>query len=472
MAAIDLAWEDIKVSFGLEDHRNKNVLKPLSPPTIEFLKNEGLIEGILDYLQAEVEQRLRVDVAPSFWRHFKHGIKETDDEDELSNKFQTAVNDLSFNSLKLLPLVKGMDSLASECNFKVDQYGQTSYQELYWLFLKGTLHSQLPNQDYRKPIRAFYARAFHVFNVRRDSCGVGNMSANSSMEQDDEEEEHMKCEGCKKELPNRCDCNAIMASFHDVNKKLLELKLLERLTGDVVTIIVRQMIEKYVEETTKGSYSASYIKSLSDWLEAVVMMWIRLIYSADTAGVACSEEINLTLESFRQRLSHFLYETYTKARINQLWSIIINFPESQQTVEDLRDCMEMNDLRPVLTQTLKKVFETKLLHLGVNTTDILTAYIQAIKALRVLDPTSVLLEIVCEPVKRYLRSREDTVRCIVQSLIDQDENDLKDELLKNEGLCLDDSYIADDLNDPDELEATWETWTPDPIDADLTTKLR
>ena len=44
--------------------------------------------------------------------------------------------------------------------------------------------------------------------------------------------------------------------------------------------------------------------------------------------------------------------------------------------------------------------------------------------------------------------------------------------MKNEGLCLDDSYIADDLNDPEELESTWETWTPDPIDADPLSKLR
>ena len=44
--------------------------------------------------------------------------------------------------------------------------------------------------------------------------------------------------------------------------------------------------------------------------------------------------------------------------------------------------------------------------------------------------------------------------------------------MKNEGLCLDDSYIADDLNDPEELESTWETWTPDPIDAESSSKLR
>ena len=40
---------------------------------------------------------------------------------------------------------------------------------------------------------------------------------------------------------------------------------------------------------------------------------------------------------------------------------------------------------------------------------------------------------------------------IVQSLIDDNTNELADELTRNEGLCLDDSFMADDLNDPDEL---------------------
>ena len=40
---------------------------------------------------------------------------------------------------------------------------------------------------------------------------------------------------------------------------------------------------------------------------------------------------------------------------------------------------------------------------GVNTSDILTAYIAAIRALRVLDPAGVILELVCHPVRKYLR---------------------------------------------------------------------
>lgn len=41
--------------------------------------------------------------------------------------------------------------------------------------------------------------------------------------------------------------------------------------------------------------------------------------------------------------------------------------------------------------------------IGVNTSDILTAYISAIKALRVLDRSGVVLQVVSEPVCKYLR---------------------------------------------------------------------
>ena len=147
-----------------------------------------------------------------------------------------------------------------------------------------------------------------------------------------------------------------------------------------------------------------------------------------------NDQVNLIKTSnYRQRLAHFLYETYTKARIDQLFNIIIEFPESQPAVEDLKECLEKTDLRSYLTKTLKNELETRLLILGVDTTNILTAYIAAIRALRVLDPSGVLLEIVCEPVRKYLRTRDDTVRCIVQSLIDDNTNELAEELQRNEG---------------------------------------
>ncbi|KAJ8300297.1 hypothetical protein KUTeg_021816, partial [Tegillarca granosa] len=112
---------------------------------------------------------------------------------------------------------------------------------------------------------------------------------------------------------------------------------------------------------------------------------------------------------------------------------------------------------------MKLALETRLLHPGVNTSDILTAYIAAIRALRVLDPAGVILELVCDPVRRYLRSRDDTVRCIVSNLTDDGSNELLDELVKGQPLLLDEGSQNDD-----EIE-DWEKWMPDPVDADPST---
>lgn len=62
--------------------------------------------------------------------------------------------------------------------------------------------------------------------------------------------------------------------------------------------------------------------------------------------------------------------------------------------------------------------------------------------------------------RSYLRSREDTVRSVVNSLLDDSSpSELADELVKGDRLQLDDGSAEDENED-------WEKWMPDPVDAD------
>lgn len=163
----------------------------------------------------------------------------------------------------------------------------------------------------------------------------------------------------------------------------------------------------------------------------------------------------------------FTYKIIRDIAINQIQSIksyiivfISEYPDSQPIIDDIRLCLPKTDLRSTLTIKLQQALKLRLLHQGVSTPDILTAFIAAIRALRRLDPTGVLLDTVTEPVRKYLRSRDDTVRCVVTNLTEEGSSELADELVKGEALQLDDAYLSDeDSND-------WETWMPDPIDAD------
>lgn len=121
----------------------------------------------------------------------------------------------------------------------------------------------------------------------------------------------------------------------------------------------------------------------------------------------------------------------------------------------MKVCLEKVDLRNFLIKSVKESLEKRLLHPGVNTTDILTGYVAAIKTIRHLDSTGILLEMITEPVKQYMRSRPDTVRCVASALTEDGPTDLSEELAKSEA-------YAENLTNKQE---NWEAWMPDPIDA-------
>jgi hypothetical protein len=83
----DYAWEDIKDVFGLEG-RSLSPSPHLQKSNLEFLKSEQLCQGILDYLQAEVELRLRASVVPAFWEYFSQSSLQNSNEVEKAQIFQ------------------------------------------------------------------------------------------------------------------------------------------------------------------------------------------------------------------------------------------------------------------------------------------------------------------------------------------------------------------------------------------------
>ncbi|KAJ8928110.1 hypothetical protein NQ314_019336 [Rhamnusium bicolor] len=243
---------------------------------------------------------------------------------------------------------------------------------------------------------------------------------------------------------------------HNALKLILKATLLSQLNLDY-QLVVMNFYETALkmEDTEEGDGQCiiclqESLHFLEKWLQTVVVDWLRKIYCYDTSYSSNELMVNM----FDKKLINYLYNSYTKIRIDQLFNIIIEYPESLPALEDLRLCLPRTDLKPLLTKKLQKAMETRLLHPGVSTPDVLTAYVAAIRSLRVLDPTGLLLETVTRPVHQYLRSREDTV-----SLTEEGPNDLAEELVRGEAVQVDENTPVDEDNE------NWETWIPDPIDA-------
>lgn len=149
-----------------------------------------------------------------------------------------------------------------------------------------------------------------------------------------------------------------------------------------------------------------------------------------------------------------------------MFDMLIQFPSSEPMIDDLKRCLAQTPerLRDSLVKETQRQIDKRLLHPGVGTVEIITLYIQAIRAFRRLDPSGVLLERCCTSIRSYLRQRSDTIRCIVSYLTEPSDDDLNLslELAGNESLLLDDAMDWD----ADVDEEDWHTWEPDPVDAD------
>ncbi|CAL1540803.1 unnamed protein product [Lymnaea stagnalis] len=294
------------------------------------------------------------------------------------------------------------------------------------LMIRAVLFYTFPKQ-FASVVKDFYAQAFDIYRSQAEgTVSIGDL------------EESQK-------------------TFDEVNKKLDEMGIMELVSGSAVTEIVHTQIEKHIEDECKGNFDTSYLSDLEEWLDQQVLGWLNHIYACKQTASQLASVV-----AFRDRLRHFIYETYAKSLIGQFFDIIIDYPDSKPAILDLSACLEKTDLRSELVSTLKNALENRLLHPGVNTADILTAYIAAIKSLRLLEPAGVILELVCEPVGRYLRSREDTVRCIVASLTDEGNNELINELVNTKP-------VGDENQEEDGNMVGWENWMPDPVDADQST---
>ncbi|OAF69178.1 hypothetical protein A3Q56_03074 [Intoshia linei] len=211
-----------------------------------------------------------------------------------------------------------------------------------------------------------------------------------------------------------------------VNDMIIVYGIMANNNMEIITALVDKIIKDKVKNVCQEKYEKSCFNHLVDWLYAVLIPWLVTIYAPYQKS--SKDYTNLM---YRQQycLKQRLYLEFSNLRFSQILFIVLDYPESIPTIQDLKKSVAFVGLNNENIIQLRKLLSKKLLHPGVKTEDILMAYVSAVKAFEMLDPTGVLLNLVYEPLRTYLRHRKDTLQCIVQSLIDE-ESDLKNELIR------------------------------------------
>ncbi|XP_030391697.1 anaphase-promoting complex subunit 2 [Gopherus evgoodei] len=430
---------------------------------VEVLQRYGLHSVLEEWFTEVLQTDLQANIAPEFWNCIGQ-YENTAEEPQCSLLLLDA---FCLLKCRLDPYLNSLDLLEkwTKMGLLLGTGSQMLREKVYTMF-KAILFFTT-TKTFQEMIQQFYSRTFKIY-MRQWKKGEDRMNACESSMSENEQESDMEdgggdglqCMGCssKKE---QCWCPTAMEQFQQLNEILHRLNLLERVSANAVTTILHKMIEERMERRCRGEYERSFLSEFQEWIEKVIG-WLSRVFLQDSSMANSTPEASSTLKRWRCHVQRFFYRIYASMRIEELFSIIRDFPESKPAVEDLKFCLERTNQRQQLLSSLKSALEMRLLHPGVNTSDIITLYISAIKALRELDPSMVILEVACEPIRKYLRTREDTVRQIVAGLTGDAEGsgDLANELSKADPVTLENGQESDDdISEP-------EDWLPDPVDAD------
>ncbi|KAF7305903.1 Anaphase-promoting complex subunit 2 [Mycena chlorophos] len=221
----------------------------------------------------------------------------------------------------------------------------------------------------------------------------------------------------------------------------------------IVAGVGYERIERYIREEYAGKWDVQVLAALRTWMSKHIVAWMLPLYAR---GATNAEDAKGMLANVGARFDFHLNKTLCELRTSEIFDIIIDYPESEGALKDLKECMQRVDQRAALIQALRRANKKRLLHPGADTKLILSQYVATIKCLRIIDPLGVLLYKVADPIRRYLRERPDTIRSIVANLVGEDDggDSLVDENDTPVPLAPPD---ADGFNDPN--------WEPEPVDA-------
>ncbi|KAH6898779.1 hypothetical protein B0T10DRAFT_119071 [Thelonectria olida] len=207
------------------------------------------------------------------------------------------------------------------------------------------------------------------------------------------------------------------------------------------------------------------LSHLSDWVEnhygrLAVEVFNRLGVQIAWSDVECWKDIAIG------RLASL--------RIQELFDIALNWPESQGGLEDLRLAVTTPQRRLQLTDAFSLALQKRLLHPGRSTLDILQTYISMIRTFHALDHSKVLLNRVVHALQLYLCQRDDAIRIVVTGLLSNpetaDTKEGKTKLVELAVLLTTSSQQQRRQIDDEDLDWNDMAWVPDPVDAGVNYK--
>ncbi|KAI3696383.1 hypothetical protein L1987_79397 [Smallanthus sonchifolius] len=460
----------------------------------------GLRSLVEEHFLLSLQGMLEKHGAPNFWKNFDAYNNDPDSEmvdrntqeDEVELLLCKALEEMSlekkYQEKCLLMLVNSLQ-LCQENNTSTEGHPldmEKIFFSKYRLIVSSVLMTTMPCQ---------FTEILHLYFKGRleelSTIMAGDYDDDNEL-QDNNQPTNMDIDGTydpKKTLENKLVRNIGMVVNNLRNLGFTSM------TEDAYASTIFLLLQDKVFDLAGDDYRTSVLESIKGWMQAVPLQFLHALldYLGDSMSDLSPKSTKSPLAStpsscyqksgkpsegiirWQLRLEYFAYETLQDLRIDKLFEIIVDYPDSAPAIEDLKQCLEYTGQHSKLVDSFIAALKYRLLTAGASTNDILHQYVSTIKALRTINPAGVFLEAVGEPIREYLRGRKDTIKCIVTMLTDGTGGNsngpgtgdsLLEELNRDEE-NQESNSLDDDINTDD--KQTWidvQRWEPDPVEAD------
>ncbi|KAF7727756.1 hypothetical protein EC973_007215 [Apophysomyces ossiformis] len=169
-----------------------------------------------------------------------------------------------------------------------------------------------------------------------------------------------------------------------------------------------------LERFTETCRRANALQLMPDWLSLVQAI------TSERCSDVCEDDyvLNCELKWLRTNvlpwLSHVMQEPGNNSvngchispiSVTKIFDLIREFPTSQPVIEDLKIAIEKLDLFDDIQNALIEVLQTRLLHLGASTSDILDQYTCCIRCVKIWDPTCDILVPIIQLMEDYIQHK-------------------------------------------------------------------
>ena len=123
----------------------------------------------------------------------------------------------------------------------------------------------------------------------------------------------------------------------------------------------------------------------------------------------------------RATLEAHFFKSFLEARSEQIYELILDYPASTPALRPLKACLELSGEHALLRDALLRQLKARLLVPSLHTPSIIGVFVNALKVLRLLEPTggTQLLEPVVALFRSYLAKRADAGGAVVALITDK-----------------------------------------------------